>query len=249
MRGPRARRPGGHPLAGRPTRSGHRGSGPPRERVRPAPSGRCRSGASSPATHARSLASGGSRARTSVHWLDVEARPMRHLLALAVLVAALCSCAADEGSASPRVSPTASPDVCTGTDVQLVDILPMSPEQRLDCFGGRSITFVAYVSGMVGAGTCTFSPIPGDGWLNMCGGPSRILVATPGDEEGLGAYLPPTIDRQDIPMDTWIVATGHFDDPAAATCDREGHTGPARDPEHVEMCRMAFVLEEAAPER
>jgi hypothetical protein len=49
-------------------------------------------------------------------------------------------------------------------------------------------------------------------------------------------------------MDSWMVVTGHFDDPAAASCDREEPSGPALDPEQVQMCRQAFVLERAVSE-
>ena len=165
---------------------------------------------------------------------------------MAVVILAVGGCGVTEGSPTTEAS-SASPGRCGGTEVRLSDLMALSPEERLECFDGRSITFGAYVSGMVGAGTCTFSPIPGGGWLNLCGGPSRILVVNPGDEEGLKAYLPPTLDPEDIPIDTWITATGHFDDPAAATCDREEPAGPAHDPEQAQMCRLAFVLETAAP--
>jgi hypothetical protein len=172
---------------------------------------------------------------------------MRRLILVAT-IAALSSCGTNADSPSAQESSEPSADVCAATEIQLVDVLRQSPEERLDCFGNGSVTFVAYVSGMVGAGTCTISPIPGDGWLNLCGGPSRILVAAPGDEEGLKAYLPPSLDLGSISMDTWVRATGHFDDPAAATCDREGASGPANDPEQARQCRMAFVLESAIPE-
>jgi hypothetical protein len=97
---------------------------------------------------------------------------------------------------------------------------------------------------MVGAGSCDFSPIPGDGWLNLCSGSRRILVVNPGDEDGLTAFLGPDLSEAEVPMDQWVVATGHFDDPAASSCDREGpNGGAAGDPEQVELCRLAFILE------
>ena len=100
---------------------------------------------------------------------------------------------------------------------------------------------------MMGAGTCTFSPIPGGGWLNLCAGEQRILVVKPGDDEGLTAYLSPQIDARQVPTDQWVLATGHLDDPDAETCDREGPDGAANDPEQVVSCRLAFVLERVDP--
>ena len=169
--------------------------------------------------------------------------------AATVMLALLVSCGATATDLPDAGSPVAHPSVeaCSAGHVELVALIESSADVRLECFGGRTIAFRAYVSGMMGAGTCPFSPIPGDGWLNLCSGAQRLLVAEPGDEEALTAFIPPDFAGGAPDFDQWVDVTGHFDDPAAATCDREGPDGPAGDPRQVHACRLAFVLESASP--
>lgn len=121
--------------------------------------------------------------------------------------------------------------------------LLMATSERLDCFGNRSLSFRAYVSSMVGISTCSITPDPGDGWLNVCAGPRRLLVANPDDEDGVLAFIPPQMSPSDVPADRWVDVLGHFDDPAAQSCGVQGGLTP--DPGQVEACRSAFVLEQA----
>ena len=177
----------------------------------------------------------------------MNSRFVTHGLALAVIaLLASCSGTGTSASASPSGGVEATQDPCDAETVELAALIASSADARLECFSGRTITFRAYVSGMTGAGTCAFSPIPGDGWLNLCGGEQRLLVAEPGDEEALTAYIPPDMDEAPD-FDQWVEVTGHFDDPAAKTCDREAPDGPAEDPDQVEACRRAFVLESVVP--
>ena len=176
-------------------------------------------------------------------------RPLELLRAI-VMLAILTACTGTASSASADPSPdtaSASTDPCDADRVELELLIQNSPDSRLECFGGRSISFRGYVSSMIGVGTCTFSPIPGDGWLNLCAGEQRLLVAQPGNEEALAAYIPPNFAGAAPDLEQWIEATGHFDDAAAATCDQEGPDGPADDPKQVYSCRLAFVLEAAVP--
>ena len=131
-------------------------------------------------------------------------------------------------------------------EVRTVDfaaLMSIPAPDRQDEFGGTHLRFRAYVSQMTGVGTCTVSIAPGDGWLNPCGGPSRILVVAPGREEGLAAFLPPDMVVDLIPVDRWVEVIGHFDDPAAARCGVQGEEGPTPDDQAVKLCRAMFVVD------
>jgi hypothetical protein len=143
--------------------------------------------------------------------------------------------ALDEIMESIEIDPAPVNAACEDGEVTLAHLLARELEPRVDCFGSRPVSFRAYVSPMVGDGTCLTGPVASDEGLPMCDGPSRILVPLPGDEYGLTALLPEDMDLDDVPADTWIVATGHFDDPAASTC--AGHDAG------VFLCRLAFVLD------
>jgi hypothetical protein len=141
--------------------------------------------------------------------------------------------------------PAATHDICAVTRVDVATLMSASEDFVLDCLSSRSLSLRAYVSGMVGAGSCTATPIPGDGWLNLCAGDKRVLVEMPGDEEGIVAYIPPALDTE-VPFERWVEVRGHFDDRAAQTCDRLLANGePAHDPAELRACRLAFVLESA----
>jgi hypothetical protein len=143
--------------------------------------------------------------------------------------------ALDDIMESIEIDPAPVEAACDGGEVTLSELLVRDVEPRANCLGSRPVTFRAYVSPRAGTGTCLTRPIPGDEGLPMCDGPSRILVPLPGDEDGLTAFLPEGMDLEEVPTDTWILATGHFDDPAAATC--AGHDVG------VFVCRLAFVLD------
>lgn len=132
--------------------------------------------------------------------------------------------------------------------VEFGELLAAPPDQPLAEYGSRRIRVRAYASGMMGAGTCAFSPVPGDGWLNPCGGAHRVLVAAPGDDEGMRAMVPPHLPIAGIPMETWVDVVGHFDDPAARSCAAQGADGGSvQDDEIVEACRSLFVIDIITP--
>jgi len=56
-------------------------------------------------------------------------------------------------TAAASAAPSMGRNVCAETEVGLVEILGVDPEQRADCFGDTSISFRAYVSSMVGVGS------------------------------------------------------------------------------------------------
>lgn len=174
---------------------------------------------------------------------------LRPVLAILLLTA----CGADSTPPTPAtsggpVSPQAR-DVCDESEVGLVEVLGTHPERRAACFGGRSISFRAYVSSMMGVGHVPEQLSPGDGWLDLYATPRRLLVAVPGeDQQVLAALIPPTMSQDDVPMDRWAVVTGHFADPASDTCGRitaDGHVNI--DSGTVAACRGLFVLESVQP--
>lgn len=122
--------------------------------------------------------------------------------------------------------------------------LRLSPEERLACYGGRTISFRAGEDGGCGAAGglpvgfeprwlrsesgCGFGgEQPGDIWLSLRFPPGASQAYRPGDE-----------------------VTGHFDDPAAETCvgtaNYPGVVPPSR-AEAVALCRTEFVVESVVP--
>lgn len=174
-------------------------------------------------------------------------RSLRVALVLMVLTAGCVGGApsSQPGTTAPRPTstpptPSARADPCTADEVTVQEL--MATTDRLECYGGRSISFRAYISGSAAISTCSITPVPGDGWLDVCSGIRRLLMAQPGDEEGVLAFLPPEMSAFEMPADRWVDVLGHFDDPAAQTCGIQG--GPTPDPEQVEACRAAFVVEQ-----
>ena len=122
-------------------------------------------------------------------------------------------------------------------------------ELALDCYGGRTLRFTAWVRdpGVVG-------------WENLYGVAPRwfrsaqgLFVtsraeAPPGTSPLLVLAVPPALgDLQAKHVGRWVTVTGHFDDAAAATCTAKGvagHTPSAT--EAVTICRATFVVETVA---
>lgn len=140
--------------------------------------------------------------------------------------------------------PSPTPDPCSAETVPLQPLITMSPDVAIDCFGSRSVTFMGYASPMRGVGSCPIQVNPGEGWLTPCGGDARVMVVNPGDGEGLAVQIPPGITDEDVPINAWVVVTGHFDDPAAKACTGGGGTADA---DVIMLCRGLFVLEQAVP--
>lgn len=152
-----------------------------------------------------------------------------------------------QGAASPSPVETESPsenlaELCSATRLDAGPFIALARNDALGCFGSRTVEVAGYLSAMGGVGGCTEQLIPGDGWLDLCGGPQRILVADLNDDEGLTIYLSPTIDQRDAPRGSVALLSGHFDDPAAASCGVEGGDDAANVAAR-ENCRLAFVIE------
>ncbi len=118
-------------------------------------------------------------------------------------------------------------------------------DSALECYGHRTLRFTAYVRdpGEVGW-TYTYGLDPG--WFRTAG---SLFVATTSDiQPGRGPFtalaVPPGLgELQAKHVGHWVVVTGHFDDPAAATCTATGEPGVAPSAaDAVAICRSTFVV-------
>lgn len=132
------------------------------------------------------------------------------------------------------------PPRCEEIEPDLATLKGITAWERLACFGNRSLTF----TGTYGCPVCgafepgTYEP----GWLaspenlNYLGWPD-ILTLHFAPEDGLDAPANGSIVR----------VTGHFNDPASATCmigPPAGEPGPNVDPVMAELyCREQFVVD------
>jgi hypothetical protein len=144
-------------------------------------------------------------------------------------------------------------------DHQTLDAVARMPDAaRVECFGSASIRLEGWVAPVWGSGGCdTAEP----SWLT-CFLAKLLLVSAeppaaavqdplgaPGWDAGasrLAVAFPPGITRPATSAGQYVVAIGHFDDPAAEECGYpEGgdvdHIVP--DPDLVDACRGNFVLE------
>jgi hypothetical protein len=125
-----------------------------------------------------------------------------------------------------------------GTDPMLV------VENGPACYASRTLRFTAFVRdpGEVGW-TYTYGLEPG--WFRTTG---SLFVATTSDvPQGHGPFtalaVPPGLgELQAKHVGHWVVVSGHFDDPAAATCVASGDSPPPA-PDVVTICRSTFVVE------
>lgn len=140
----------------------------------------------------------------------------------------------------------AAADDHEGPVAQEFDTDPMLvSELALDCYGARTLRFDAFVRdpGAVGW-TYAFGLQPA--WFRS----AAFFVAARADlEPGTGPItalaVPPALgDLQTAHVGHWVRVTGHFDDPAGATCVATGEPGVAPTAaEAVVICRSTFVVE------
>jgi len=129
----------------------------------------------------------------------------------------------------------------------LEDLLRLLPEERLACYGGRTITFLGGRDG--GCGVADGVPVSYEPrWLmseSGCG-----FGSAPG-EIGLLLRMPEGLEN---PFGVFerVQVVGHFDDPAAQACVAMANypdvTPPTR-AEAVAQCRTQFVVESMTPVR
>jgi hypothetical protein len=128
---------------------------------------------------------------------------------------------------------------CPGS-ADLEGILRLAPEERLACYGGRTIRFRGGQGGCGAAGGLPVSYEPR--WLRSesgCG-----FGSEPG-QISLVLRFPPGVPN-DFGDAAKVEVVGHFDDPAAATCVGTANYPEATAPtkaEAVALCRTEFVVE------
>jgi hypothetical protein len=157
----------------------------------------------------------------------------------------------------PPTAPLPTPADCPADPVTIEAIVGLSPYDRAACFGSRKLTFRAWVvdPGEGYGGTCAPTT---PRWLQPCVLPDWWLAAdrtyNAGSEEDhhvIGA--PKVLDALKSPGATgdlkgvgrWVEVTGHFDDPAAATCHTQpGPAGIGQPPlaSLVLQCREQFAV-------
>ena len=137
------------------------------------------------------------------------------------------------------------PDACPARPVELSAILKLGRADRVGCFGGEDLIFRAWVvdPGEGYGGTC---PALFPQWLLDCVLPPWLLSADPSGDQPLHALRAPNAAGALEGVARWVRVTGHFDDPAAATCNDGISTGfvDASIPTValVRMCRTQFVV-------
>ena len=187
-----------------------------------------------------------------VDWTDLKRKEMAIGPERAIAV--------HSGITAPLVSPPADvyaqrwkrrEPVCRPRKPKIRDIVAMRPVERLECHGGRELTFSAWIPYYEYGGTCPFGapymwmvcddyhvatgPGPGRDFLDFGLAPGARYV---GDAGGR------------------VRVTGHFDDPAAAQCPEPGWNGKVPDgwgrqtrARFVNECRKRFIVTEMRPIR
>jgi hypothetical protein len=166
------------------------------------------------------------------------------------------------GLLAPPFAAAATPaPACPGARVTLQDLLDLAAaegplaakydtdpslmsERAVRCFGHRTLRFAGFVRD---PGVHGWLPVYGlsPGWFLHIG----LFVATTTGPEAERAPLtslairPGLGDLQAEHVGYWVTVTGHFDDPAAATCRAVGPAGatPTR-AQAVAICRSIFVV-------
>lgn len=141
---------------------------------------------------------------------------------------------------------TGAPVGCVNPPPDLAAIVSLEPYARLECFAGGSLTFAATVSKPIQ--DCGVGPRVSPSWFCLPG----VFLSVPstssdGDFPLLPVYWNPSsgLRPASFPADQTLTFTGHFDDPAAATC-RISSAPAGQSPEPtadvVLSCRQAFIV-------
>jgi hypothetical protein len=158
---------------------------------------------------------------------------------------------AADGTWAPEAAPVIDPEPdptreeCGAAPDDILGVMGRDTRWLAACFGGRPLTFRAWSSRCEGCyyeGPGEFEPR----WLMQ---PSDNLVflspIANGDWGTVEAVLPPSLERDERWREHWVEVTGHYDDPAAASCRLEPAASDEiwYDPiEVVNQCRGRFVI-------
>ena len=137
------------------------------------------------------------------------------------------------------------PRACPTGRIDIVAIVARPNSDRLRCFGSRPLRFRAWVAGPTDlGGVSAYRGIPA--WLNDPFGYGTFLQAVDapfGRANVLVGHLRPGVRFSRV--NTWATVTGHFDDPAAATCRfiaYEASTEPVPKARAISHCRSEFAI-------
>jgi hypothetical protein len=124
--------------------------------------------------------------------------------------------------------------------------------EGLACFGGAELQFLAQVTSCM----CTASGPPvTPAWLGGIDRTTYRLTAPPGLEAARRDITPAfhpdhfdltAVSEPDLPAGVYQV-TGHYDDPAAATCEGDTEAGGLDPVAQIGACRMTLVITAIEP--
>ena len=166
--------------------------------------------------------------------------------------------AVKSGKPAPAVSPPADRYTepwarreprCRSRNPQIRHIAAMTERERLECYGGRELTFEAWIPYSEYGGTCPFgAPYA---WIRCW---NYWLASDLGPSPGFlnFGWAPGARDRRGVNEGSGgahVRVTGHFDDPAAARCPEPGWDGRPlagwsirTKAQFVDDCRKQFIV-------
>jgi hypothetical protein len=128
--------------------------------------------------------------------------------------------------------------------IDLASLLAVPAGKRLACLGRTQMAFRAWVVPQDGrGGTCSGRPA----WLTCrLNVPADRVAAGVGTRPTLGVIPDPMAVMPaswggGLPPGTWVLVTGHFDDPAAVTCADATFQAVDTPARLVRWCRSQFV--------
>ena len=140
--------------------------------------------------------------------------------------------------------PVSAHGPCPGGPVTINKVIALDANDRVACFGSRQLTFRAWVvdPGVGYGGTCE---VMTPSWLLDCVLPDWLLATDKTSNVQLHGLKRPDATGNLKGVARWVDVTGHFDDPAAATCRLA--SGPAtvgKPPAgwYVLRCREQFAV-------
>jgi hypothetical protein len=152
---------------------------------------------------------------------------------------------APEASPMLPVVPDPRPNACGPPPSDSLSFMLLDRALALACFGSAPLTFSGWSTACDGCSSASTGSEPA--WLINPGANQLFLSPIAADIGGSNqVVLSPTLKLDPAWRYHWVQVTGHFDDPAAATC--HGTPTPADDPYYsgqywtVVSCRQQFVV-------
>lgn len=147
------------------------------------------------------------------------------------------------------VVPDPATDECAPLPTEFLEFIHVDSAAVISCYGDAPITFEAF---SVRCDDCSYAEEgnPQPAWL-LNPGSNQLFLSPQESSDGnwwSTGVLGPGITREAAWIGKWIEVTGHFDDPAAATC-RSDVTAESVSywsglQAYVDRCRLTFVVTE-----